>query len=157
STSLPGTTSTTLTVADAALTAGTATASTGGVEGVTATTLSATFTDANATTGATPSDFSGTIDWRDGTSSAVTSAHVTGSAASFPVCGPHTPPELGTYPTRGSTDLGAALPAAASATPTVADAALTAGTATASTGGVEGVTATTLRATFTDANATTGA
>ena len=44
--------------------AGTATL-TGGVEGATAATLSATFSDANP--GATASDFSGTINWGDGT------------------------------------------------------------------------------------------
>src|SRR6202035_232838 len=66
------------TVADAPLTAGTVTV-TGAVEGVTAGTLSATFTDGN--TNAQTSDFSGTIDWGDGSSTNFTSANVTANGA----------------------------------------------------------------------------
>src|SRR6185437_12294764 len=61
----------TTTVADAPLTAGTVTVS-DGVEGTTAATLNATFTDANQN--APASDFSGTINWGDGTSANFTSA-----------------------------------------------------------------------------------
>src|SRR5262249_56218900 len=50
----------TITVADAALTAGTATL-TGGTEGIVQTTLAAHFTDANNTTSATTTDFAATI------------------------------------------------------------------------------------------------
>ena len=91
--------STTFSVADAPLTSGTLTAS-GGVEGVTPTTLSATFTDANA--GAPTSDFSGTINWGDGTAgnpdiTTFTSSAVTGSDGSYTVTGSHQYAELGTY------------------------------------------------------------
>ncbi len=139
----------TTTVADAALTAGAATVS-GGVEGVTAATLSATFTDAN--TGAPASDFSGTIDWGDGTAAqSFTSSAVSGSGGSYTVGGSHTYAEDGSYtPTVTINDDGGST-ATDSGTTTVADAALTAGAATVS-GGVEGVTAATLSATFTDAN-----
>ena len=139
----------TATVADAPLTAGAATA-TGGVEGTTAAALSATFSDAN--TGATASDFSGTIDWGDGQTSTFTSADVTGSAGSYTISGiTHPYAEDGNHPLtvvinddggKSTTDNGTA---------TVADAPLTAGTATA-TGGVEGTTAAALSATFSDAN-----
>ena len=74
----------TTTVADAPLTAGTVTAS-GGVEGVTATTLTATFSDAN--TAAPTSDFSGTINWGDGNTTNFTSAAVSGSGGSYTVSG----------------------------------------------------------------------
>src|SRR5207249_3530583 len=63
-------------VADAALTAGTVSAS-GGIEGVSPTSLTATFSDANH--GAPTSDFSGTINWGDGHTTSFTSADVSGS------------------------------------------------------------------------------
>ena len=73
------------TVVDAALTAGTATVS-NSTEGVTPASLIATFTDAN--TGAPTSDFSGTINWGDGsTPTSFTSANVTGSGGSYTVSG----------------------------------------------------------------------
>ena len=76
--------STTTTVADAPLTAGTVTAS-GGAAGVTPTTLSATFTDANH--GAPTSDFSGTVNWGDGSTSTFTNGNVSGSNGAFTVSG----------------------------------------------------------------------
>src|SRR5581483_3183518 len=72
------------TVADAPLTAGTVTAA-GGVEGSVATTLNATFTDANA--GATADDFSGTIAWGDGTTTNFTSGSVSEQNGVFTVAG----------------------------------------------------------------------
>ncbi len=141
------------TVADAPLTAGTVSAS-GGVEGVTPTTLSATFTDANLN--APTSDFSGTINWGDGNAATqFTSADVTANGdGSFIINASYQyAEESGATPynitvtindvgTSTTTDTG---------TTTVADAPLTAGTVSAS-GGVEGVTPTTLSATFSDAN-----
>ena len=137
------------TVADAPLTAGTVTAA-GGVEDVTATTLSATFTDANA--GATTADFSGTIAWGDGVTTSFTSGAVTEHNGVFTVAGSHIYAEEGTYgPVVTINDDGGSTTTETGST-TVADAPLTAGTVTAA-GGVEDVTATTLSATFTDANA----
>src|SRR5581483_1517327 len=113
------------TIADAPLTAGTVTVI-GGVEGVTAAALSATFTDAN--TAAQASDFSGTIDWGDTTSTPFTSANVTANGnGSFTVTGiNHLYAEDGSYNvsvaindigSQSTTDTG---------TTTVADAQLTA-------------------------------
>src|SRR6202012_2138420 len=111
------------TIADAPLTAGTATV-TGGVEGVTAATLSATFTDAN--TGATASDFSGTIAWGDGTTTTFTKAAVTGSNGNFTVSGSHLYAEEGAYtPTVTINDIGGSA-TTDSATTTVTNAPLTA-------------------------------
>jgi hypothetical protein len=81
-------------VADAALTAGTLTV-TGGVEGVSPTTVSFNFTDANA--GATTADFSASITWGDSTT---TTGTVTGAAGSFTVTGSHTYAEEGSYPVK---------------------------------------------------------
>ena len=91
----------TATVADAPLTAGVVSAS-GGVAGSTATTLSATFTDGNPE--APTSDFSGTINWGDGSPSTpdittFTSSAVTGSDGSYTVSGSHQ------YATAGSHDI----------------------------------------------------
>ncbi len=141
------------TILDAALTAGTVSAS-GGVEGVMPTTLSATFTDANVN--APTSDFSGTIDWGDG--NPVTnfdSSDVTANGnGSFTVTASYQyAEESGATPyniTVTINDVGGSS-TTDTGTTTVADAALTAGTVSAS-GGVEGVTPTTLSATFTDAN-----
>ncbi|WP_426442478.1 DUF4347 domain-containing protein [Bradyrhizobium genosp. P] len=139
----------TTTVADAALSAGTVTAG-GGVEGTTATTLSATFTDANK--GATPSDFSGTINWGDGTATQTfTSSAVSGSNGSYAVSGSHQYAEQGSYTETVTINDAGGSTTTDTGTTTVADAALSAGTVTAG-GGVEGTTATTLSATFTDAN-----
>ena len=82
------------TVLDAHLTAGTLTA-TGGVEGVSPTTLRATFTDANLA--APTSDFSGTIFWGDTTSSNFTSSAVSGSGGSYTVTGSHQYGKEGSY------------------------------------------------------------
>ena len=86
------------TVADAPLSPGTVSAP-GGVEGMTPTTLSATFTDAN--TFAPTSDYSGTIDWGDGVAGPdITSfgpGDVTGSDGSFTVNSSHQYAEEGSY------------------------------------------------------------
>ncbi len=74
STSISGTAQ----VNDAPLTAGMASA-TKGTEGVTSSTLTATFNDANA--GASAGDFSGTINWGDNNVTAFTSVAVSGAAA----------------------------------------------------------------------------
>ena len=148
--------SSTTTIADAPLTAGTVTLSAGAVEGVTPTTLSATFNDAN--TGAPNTDFSGTIDWGDGTLTQFMSSAVTaGGGGNFTVGGSHQYLEEGTYTTTVTiNDDGGSLNGNSSTTETattkIADAPLTAGTVTLSAGGVEGVTPTTLSATFNDAN-----
>ena len=137
-------------IADAQLTPGTVTVS-GGVEGTTAATLTATFTDAN--TGAPTSDFSGTINWGDNTSTSFTGSDVTANGnGSFTVNGfSHVYAEDGQHSVSvvindkgGSTTMD-------TGTTTVADAPLTPGTVTVS-GGVEGTTAAALTATFTDAN-----
>src|SRR5581483_12018650 len=137
------------TVADAPLTAGTVTAA-GGVEGSVATTLNATFTDANA--GATTDDFSGTIAWGDGTTTNFTSSDVSEHNGVFTVAGSHLYAEEGTYTTVVTINDDGGSKTTDSGSTTVADAPLTAGTVTAA-GGVEGSVATTLNATFTDANA----
>src|SRR5207249_1312904 len=66
------------TVNDAALHTGTITTTTAGVEGVSAASISASFTDDN--TAAPTSDFSGTINWGDTTTTTFTSADVSGSS-----------------------------------------------------------------------------
>jgi hypothetical protein len=135
------------TVADAPLTAGTLTVK-GGVEGVTPASLSATFSDTNL--GATASDFSGTINWGDGATTAFTSADITANGGgSFTVNGTHQYAEEGSYaPTVTINDAGGSS-AHDSGSASVADAPLTPGAVTVS-GGVEGVTPASLSATFTD-------
>ena len=140
----------TTTVLDAPLTAGAIATVTGGVEGTTAATLSATFSDAN--TGAPTSDFSGTIDWGDGTSTNFTSADVSGSNGSFTVNGSHTYAEEGTFFATVAINDDGGSSATETGSTSVTDAPLTAGTIATATGGVEGTTAATLSATFTDAN-----
>ncbi len=141
------------TVADAPLTAGTVSAS-GGVAGLTPTTLSATFTDANRN--APTSDFSGTINWGDGTLAnpditTFGSSAVSGSGGSYTVSGSHQYAEEGPYAiTVTINDVGGSTTSDSGST-TVADAPLTAGTVSA-TGGVALTTPTRLTATFTDAN-----
>jgi hypothetical protein len=73
-------------VVDAPLTPGTVSAS-GGVQGVTPTALTATFTDGN--TQASTSDFSGMINWGDGSTTPFTSINVTGTNGNFTVSGSH--------------------------------------------------------------------
>src|SRR5262249_4828081 len=129
------------TVADAPLTAGTVTTVTGGIENTTAAALSATFTDANHT--APTSDFSGTISWGDGQTSAFTSGNVTTTGnGTFTVSGlSHVYAEEGTTGvTVTITDVGGSKTTDTGST-TVADAALTAGTVTTVTGGIENTTA----------------
>ncbi len=143
-----------ITVADAALTAGTVTVS-GGVEGTTAAALSATFSDANAN--APASDFSGTISWGDGQTSSFDSSNVTANGnGAFTVSGlTHLYAEDTTVSGPDSvsvaiSDVGGST-ANASSTTTVADAALSAtGVAvTATEGNSSGVVTV---ATFTDGN-----
>ncbi|MGA8821008.1 MAG: hypothetical protein WB624_27275, partial [Xanthobacteraceae bacterium] len=81
----------TATVGDAPLTQGTATLT----AGVTATMLSATFSDAN--TGAPTSDFFGTIAWGDGSTTNFTSSAITGSNGSYTVDGSHQYATEGSY------------------------------------------------------------
>jgi hypothetical protein len=138
----------TTTVTDAPLTAGTLSAS-GGIEYTTLTNLTTTFTDANSN--ALSSDFSGTINWGDGQTTSFTSSAVSGANGSYTVSGSHQYAEEGSYPiTVTINDVGTST-ATDSGTTTVADASLTAGTLSAS-GGVEGVSPTSLSATFSDAN-----
>jgi hypothetical protein len=111
----------------------------------------ATATDADpASTG---SEYSCTIDWGDGTTLDSTTCSVSGSGGAFTVDGTHTYADEGTYSaTVTLTDIDTTTnTSSAVSTATVSDAALTAGTLTA-TGGVEGVTAGTASVTFTDAN-----
>jgi PKD repeat protein len=139
------TASSTANVGDGALTAGTVTAGSG-VEGVTATSLSATFSDAN--TAAPAGDSTATINWGDNTTS---TGVVTGSGGSYSVSGSHQYAEEGNYTVSVSVaDIGGQT-ASLSTTASVADAALTAGTATA-TASTEGVSSSSLTATLTDAN-----
>jgi hypothetical protein len=143
----------TATVGDAPLTSGTVSAA-GGVEYATATALTATFTDANLA--ALPADFSGTIDWGDGTAGSpditnFTSSAVAGSGGSYTVSDNHQSAEQGTYNiTVVVNDVDGSSTTVIGST-SVADAPLTAGSINAG-GGVEFTTATTLSATFTDAN-----
>jgi hypothetical protein len=89
------------TVADAPLTKGTITILIPGVAHAAATQISAAFTDANLN--APTSDFSGTINWGDGTSANpditnFTSSAVTGSGGSYTVAADHQYAGQGTYP-----------------------------------------------------------
>ena len=140
------------TVADAALT-GSAAASVTAIEGTPATLTNATFTDANP--GDHSADFSGTIDWGDGSTSTFTSSAVSYNSITgvYTVAGSHTYADEITVPDvitvtvkddggKTTTITGAA---------TVADAALT-GSAAASVTAIEGTPATLTNATFTDAN-----
>jgi VCBS repeat-containing protein len=141
---------TSTTVADAPLTAGTVTVG-GGVEGTTPATLSATFSDAN--TGAPTGDFSGTIAWGDGNTTNFTSGDVAANGGgAFTVNGSHLYAEEGPdNVTVTINDKGGSQTIEIGST-TVADAPLTAGAVTVG-GGVEGTTPVTLSAAFTDANA----
>lgn len=108
------------TVADAALTTGSLSLG-GATEGAGATTASYTFTDGNTT--ATASDFSATITWGDGITSAGT---VAGGSGSFTVDGSHTYGDEGSYPVSVSVSDDGGSTAGGSGTALVADAALTA-------------------------------
>ncbi|HEY1591105.1 MAG TPA: PKD domain-containing protein [Solirubrobacteraceae bacterium] len=142
-TSNTATATSTATVADAALTA--AGAAVTGVEGASASNTVATFTDANA--GAPVSDFTVTIDWGDGTTSAGT---VSGSGGKFTVSGTHAYAEEGTYTVKVSIKDDGGSTAAATDTAKVSDAPLT---ATASAiHPVEGASGSFTAATFTDAD-----
>ncbi|OYV85888.1 MAG: hypothetical protein B7Z73_12710, partial [Planctomycetia bacterium 21-64-5] len=150
-----GTTATatsTATVDDAPLTGVSSAAATGGVEGVTAGTLSgATFTDAN--TSAAASDFTVTsVNWGDSTS-ATTGLSVTGSGGNYTVSGSHLYAEDGTPSfTMTVTDDGGQT-ATITGTASVADASLTGSSGAMAFGGTEGMFPAFLVGTnFTDAN-----
>ncbi len=83
-----------LTVTDAALTAGTVTA-TGGVEGVTPTSLTASFTDANP--GDHHGDFTASIDWGDGLQASSGTVTYDSTTKIYSVAGSHTYAEDGSY------------------------------------------------------------
>ena len=108
----------------------------------------ATFTDPD--TAALASEYTATIDWGDGTTSAGT---ISGSGGSFTVGGVHTYAEQGTDTvTVTITDAdNSANTATVTSTATVADAAVTSGTLTLG-GGVEGTSATSVSFAFSDAN-----
>jgi hypothetical protein len=91
--------STTFTITDAPLTAGSLSVS-GGIESMTSTTISATFSDADLN--APTSDFSGTINWGDGTAAnpditTFTASAVSGSGGNYTVSGSHQYAEEGNY------------------------------------------------------------
>ena len=142
-------TNSTATVADAALT-GSAAASVTATEGATATLTNATFTDANP--GDHSADFSGTINWGDGTTSTFDSSAVSyNSNGTYTVAGSHTYAEEGTDNITVTVNDDGLKTTTITGTATVADAALT-GSAAASVTATEGATATLTNATFTDAN-----
>jgi hypothetical protein len=99
----------------------------------------------------TASQYSATIDWGDGTGTST--GTIAGSAGDFTVSGTHTfaDENASTQATITITDTTHNTSTTVTSPVTVTDAALTAGTLTA-TGGVEGVTAGTASFTFTDAN-----
>ena len=124
---LTGTGSDTESIADAPLTPGTVTV-TGGVEDVTAAALTATFTDADAA--APASDFSGTINWGDGSpATSFTSSDVTANGnGAFTVSGlSHLYSEDGSYTATVTILDDGGSSATESDTATIADAPLTAG------------------------------
>jgi hypothetical protein len=115
------TASSTANVADAALSAGQIFVA-GGTEGSAATTASMSFSDANSAS--TVADFTATVDWGDGTTSAGT---VTGPPGGpYTVSGSHTYSEEGSYPVTVKVKDDGGSMAAASGTANVADAGLTA-------------------------------
>src|SRR5262249_51099095 len=125
------------TVADAALTAGTVTTVTGGIENRTEEGRVGTENSAKQT--APSRNISGTISWGDGQTSAFTSGNVTTTGnGTFTVSGlSHVYAEEGTTGvTVTITDVGGSKTTDTGST-TVADAALTAGTVTTVTGGIE--------------------
>jgi len=94
STSVAGTASTTLTVADAPLT-GSSAASASGNEGASVSLTNATFTDANP--GDHTADFTATIDWGDGTAPTTGTVSYNSVTKVYTVAGSHTYAEEGTY------------------------------------------------------------
>ena len=143
-TSAPATAS--VTVQDAPLTAGALSVS-DGIEGVTASHLSFGFTDANP--GAVAADYTTTINWGDGTSSAGTVATAPGGG--FTLSGSHTYAEEGSYTASAGVGDGGGSSTSANGSAHVADAALAAGPFTVGDG-VEGTAASALSFSFTDAN-----
>src|SRR5207253_1678433 len=121
----------------------------GATEGASFSGAVASFTDADSA--AVAGEYTATINWGDTLSSAGTVSGPTGGP--FTVSGTHTYAEEGTYTiTVTITDVDTpSNTATATSTANVADAALTAGTLTLSTG-VEGVTPVNAAFTFTDAN-----
>jgi phosphatidylethanolamine-binding protein (PEBP) family uncharacterized protein len=135
-----------VTVQDAPLTAGALTVS-NGVEGVTASELTFGFTDANPNAAA--ADYTATIAWGDGVSSAGTVAPATGGG--FTVSGSHTYSEEGSYTASVGVQDDGGSSTSATGPAHVADAALSAGALTVGDG-VEGNTASQLSFSFADAN-----
>jgi hypothetical protein len=114
-------------VADAALTAGGLVLS-DGVEGVSPTTATFSFTDANA--GASSADFTATITWGD---SSTSPGLVSGGGGSFVVSGSHTYAEEGSYPVSVSVVDDGGSTTAANGTAQPVDAPLAASCATSAT------------------------
>ena len=144
--------STTMTVSDAALTAGSTSVTSSTENGSTTSSASFGFTDANPN--ATVSDFSATINWGDGSSSNGTVSAVSGGG--FAVNGGHTYAEEGSYKVTVSVNDTGGQSTSGNATASVADAALTAGSASVSPGN-EGAGASNASFGFTDANPTADA
>jgi probable HAF family extracellular repeat protein len=137
-----------LTVNDLPPSAGTATV-TGGVEGVTPANLSAKFSTPD--TSAPASDFSGTIDWGDGSVTAFDSSAISGGNGSFTVSGSHQYAEEGNYTAVVTINDGDGGSTTDAGTAMVADAPLT-GSNEANVSATEGLPAQLVNATFTDAN-----
>lgn len=147
-----------LTVSDAPLTAGSVSIGTAGVEGSTATTITATFSDADLNSVA--GDYAYTINWGDGVTSPLLTSNITsnGGPGLWKLTGSHTYKEEGVFPisvtvfdTDGGPTTGRVNTTILGST-TVADAPLTAGTFTVNNAGTENATATSITATFSDAD-----
>ena len=144
-----GTSTSTATVADAPLTAGTLTLGGSPVEGVTDASASFAFTDAN--TYATTADYTATINWGDGTAPATGTVAATATPGAFNVTGNHLYTEEGSYTVTVTVVDDGGSTTSQTGSITVADAPLMAGTLSLGSP-VENVTPSDLTFTFTDAN-----
>jgi hypothetical protein len=148
---LSGIGKTTVTVTDGALTDTSTTVSASGTEGsATGSIVAATFTDANP--GDNSADFTATIDWGNGSSSAGT---VTYGGGTYTVTGSTTYAEDGSYAVTANVvdDGGSKLTGIGKTTVTVSDASLTDTSSTLTASCAEGAaTSSIIAATFTDAN-----